>query len=139
AQAATLSGQARWGAVRELLTQANEAYRRLGSSPLAAKIGYLSAAEASPESLIVFRGHETNAAPVTACAISPDSTLVVSGGRDGSVKLWDLLTGCERTSLSSTGARLVATEFSPDGTRVLGARADGRVQVWEVLTRKEIA
>lgn len=82
-----------------------------------------------------FDGH-TGA--VTCVAYSPHGGLAVSGGRDGSVRVWDL--NGKKASHCFTGHSrpIGSVSFFPDGRKVISASADGTVRVWELTTGKEV-
>ena len=72
--------------------------------------------------------------PVSAetAALSPDDRTMLVGGRDGSVRFLDLVTGSiRRASGRHDGAVLEAT-FSADGAFAITAGEDDRVIVWDV-------
>lgn len=73
------------------------------------------------------------AVPCLAVACSPtDVHLLASGHSDGTVRLWDAVTGrCVRVLHGhSEGVRSVA--FSPDGTRLASASTDWTLSLWSV-------
>jgi hypothetical protein len=64
-------------------------------------------------------------------AFSPNGTLILTGGRDRAVRLWDAAT------LLPIGPALLHREtvyrvgFSADGYRLITGAADGRTRVWQ--------
>ncbi|HLO14908.1 MAG TPA: WD40 repeat domain-containing protein, partial [Anaerolineales bacterium] len=78
----------------------------------------------------------THDAAVSSVAFSPDGKYIVSGGLDGTVRVWDVVTGKETARMMHDHVTLVA--FSPDGKFV--ASAGGNIaRVWNVATGKEVA
>jgi hypothetical protein len=62
----------------------------------------------------------------------PDGKLLLSGGADGSVQLWDVEARRERGAYR-WGERWVNTAaFSPDGMKAAAAGEDAAVFVWDV-------
>jgi WD40 repeat protein len=79
--------------------------------------------------LKVFQGHEDI---VTDVDINYDGNLLVSVGRDGSLKLWDAETGKILHNWIRDGLTSVA--FSPDGNTVTAGGFDNHIQSWDVAT-----
>ena len=72
-------------------------------------------------------------------SFSPDGTLFLTGGRDGTVRLWDVRT---RSLLHSNLLRshwIHDASFSPDGRKYVTASTDHTVRVWDVATGRESA
>jgi WD40 repeat protein len=78
---------------------------------------------------------------VDRAAFSPDGKVLAAGGGNsngGELKLWDVATGKEITSLPHERYSLDALAFSADGKR-LASVGGGPVQVWDLNTHKEVA
>jgi WD40 repeat protein len=71
---------------------------------------------------------------VSAVAFSPHGTLVVSGSRDRTVRLWDATTRSLRRTLEGHTEWVCAVAFSPDGTLVASGSHDRTVRLWDVAT-----
>jgi WD40 repeat protein len=84
-----------------------------------------------------FKGHTFRA---DRTALSPDGTILASGGGDtrgGELKLWNALTGKEISSLAGYSNTLNALVFNPDG-KLLASAGLNPVQLWDIKTHREI-
>jgi WD40 repeat protein len=72
--------------------------------------------------------------PISAdqAALSPDDRTMLLGGRDGSVRFLDLVTGKVRTASGRHDGAVVEATFSADGAVAITAGEDERVIVWDV-------
>ena len=69
---------------------------------------------------------------------SPDGKRLVSGGNDGSVRLWDAEEGSEILVLKGHEDWVRSVGFSPDGKRLVSGGDDGTVRLWDAEDGSEI-
>ena len=75
-----------------------------------------------------------------AAAVSADGRRAVSGGDDGTVRVWDLDTGALLHTLTGHDGGVNAVAVSADGRRaVSGGSDDGTVRVWDLEEGVEFA
>jgi tetratricopeptide (TPR) repeat protein len=75
---------------------------------------------------MTLRGHTDI---VSAVNFSPDGKRIISGGKDGTVRVYDATTGAELLTLHA-GSDVITVAFSPDGKTVAAGTIDGTV-LWE--------
>ncbi len=89
---------------------------------------------ATGRQLHCWEGHAGGARSV---AVAPDGNLVLSGGHDRLLRLWDVQLGREAGGLPCP-SRCGAVAFSADGALALAGENDGLVRLWDVKGRKEL-
>jgi RNA polymerase sigma factor (sigma-70 family) len=72
-------------------------------------------------------------------AFAPDGRTLASGGMDGVIRLWDVLSGKEVGRLEGHRGWVLDLAFAPDGRRLASASMDTTALVWDVAryTRRD--
>jgi WD40 repeat protein len=68
------------------------------------------------KTVVTFKGHTGG---LMAVALSPDGKVAASAGTDGTLRLWDVTTGRQKSTLTPFTGAPVRVAFSPDGKRLL--------------------
>jgi WD40 repeat protein len=66
-------------------------------------------------------------------AFSPDSRALATGGNDGKVRLWEVVTGGERCFFQGHLGAVLSLAFTPDAGRLISGGEDTLGMVWDVL------
>ena len=69
---------------------------------------------------------------VASVAVAPDGSWLVSGGADGTVRIWDVATWRERALLAGHTGGVASVAVAPDGSWLVSGGADGTVRIWDV-------
>ena len=73
----------------------------------------------------------SNSNPPTALTFSPDGSIIVSGNRDGIVRLRDSTSGKIISKHAGHSSWISELVFSEDGTTLATSGADGTILVWD--------
>ena len=84
--------------------------------------------------LAVLTGH-TEA--IYSIDFSTDGSLLASGSRDNSLRVWDVKTGKELFFSLNHNREVHSVAFSPDGATLASGGADGKIRLWDVQTKQE--
>ncbi|KAJ7875853.1 hypothetical protein B0H13DRAFT_2668785 [Mycena leptocephala] len=74
---------------------------------------------------------------VLSVAFWPDGSRIVSGSSEGTVKIWNVMTGEEERVFSGHSDRVNSVAVSPDGLFIVSGSKDKTVKLWNVATNAE--
>jgi WD40 repeat protein len=80
------------------------------------------------------KGHENS---VSSVAISPDGQMIASSG-DRTIKLWNLATGKQISSLNGHSQQVNIVVISPDGKTLVSGSDDNTIKIWNLATGEQI-
>ncbi|MHC4257792.1 MAG: protein kinase domain-containing protein [Planctomycetota bacterium] len=91
----------------------------------------------SDRSQMTLKGHSSEIARVS---FGPNGKRILSGSYDGTVKIWDAVTGAELLSLPAAIAGNESVSLSPDGKRLISVSMDDykTLKIWDSSTGEEL-
>ncbi|HEX5270348.1 MAG TPA: WD40 repeat domain-containing protein [Gemmataceae bacterium] len=75
---------------------------------------------------------------VFSVAYAPEGGLVLSGGWDGHLRLWQVDTGAQLTALHASPKAISACAVSPDGRQWFSGALDGLLSAWDAATHRPL-
>jgi WD40 repeat protein len=79
-------------------------------------------------------GHDGS---VEAVAVTPDGQRIVSGGSDGTLRVWDLSSGQLLRTFAGYIQSIICMTLTPDGRKVFTGSSDRTVRCWDLETGAE--
>jgi len=79
---------------------------------------------------------------VSSAAFSPDGKILATGSHDGTVRLWDLVTGEVRAELASHQGEVNGILFTADSRCMVtsgGKPGRGEIRIWRTASAEEVA
>lgn len=70
---------------------------------------------------------------VQVVAFSPDGATLASGSSDG-IRLWNVMTGTVRSTLTISARQVYGVAFSPDGATLASGSSDNYIRLWGVAS-----
>jgi WD40 repeat protein len=91
--------------------------------------------QGSPQEFRTFSGHMGR---VSSVAFSGDSSTLVSGALDGTVKTWDVATGKQTVMNEAHSAGVNCVAITADGATAVSGSFDRTIRVWDTRTRRSL-
>ena len=86
----------------------------------------------------VHKGTLTGHTKIGSIAFSPNGNTLASGNTDGTIHLWDTVTGANQRTFTGYTRLVRSIAFSPDGTTLASGNEDGTVLLWELSPTTEL-
>ena len=69
---------------------------------------------------------------------SPDSSKIISGSDDKTVKIWDALSGQLDNTLTDHNSWIWSVAFSPDSSKIVSGSRENTIKIWDALSGRLI-
>jgi WD40 repeat protein len=112
-----------------------EATRAAGEAPVANAVDVLHRAILSSQVRLTLHGHS---AGVNAATFSADNKLIATASYDGTVKLWDAVSGRELLTLRGHSKSVTDVAISSDTKILATAGDDAIIQLWDTTSGQQL-
>jgi WD40 repeat protein/tRNA A-37 threonylcarbamoyl transferase component Bud32 len=85
---------------------------------------------------VTLSGHR---AGITGVVFLPDGSRCVSTSLDGTLRLWDAISGREILQVEAHDEAALCVAVAPDGQRLATGSSDGRVRLWDTASGRELS
>jgi serine/threonine protein kinase len=103
-----------------------------GAQPMTGGLSLSAGTENLYSCLASLKGHSSW---VLALAISPDSRVLVSGGLDDRIVIWDIATGQPKFVINDAHSKAInSLSISPDGLFAVSGSDDDTIKIWQLAT-----
>jgi WD40 repeat protein len=100
------------------------------------QVGFSQLAAQQPKLEKTLVGHWGH---IFSVAFSPDAKTIASASRDNTIKMWDVASGKNITTINGHTHFVYSLAFSPDGKRLASGSGDQTIRFWDPATGKEKA
>jgi WD40 repeat protein/tRNA A-37 threonylcarbamoyl transferase component Bud32 len=83
----------------------------------------------SDQSQMTMRGHVGG---VNRVVFTPDGKRIISGGEDGTIRVWDIATGKELMKIDAHKSWITYTRVHPDGKQIASSSGENTVKLWDL-------
>ena len=74
---------------------------------------------------------------ISTIALNPEGDRVASGNQDGTIVMWNVVTGEKQRTFTGHTDAISKIYFSPDGRKVVSTSKDGSVRLWDIATGQQ--
>jgi WD40 repeat protein/serine/threonine protein kinase len=75
---------------------------------------------------------------VAAVAFAPDGQRVVTGGKDGTARVWDSISARELLRIRGHRRQVTSVALAPEGRWLVTGSTDGTARIWDAITGQEL-
>ena len=124
-----LAANRRFREAKEAVEQSRSISVRMKSPTLPAELSLLDIYRHSPPPLVTMTGH---VGKVTSLVVSAKRKRIISGGGDGTIRLWSFPLARQEFVLEAHPGGVTALAISPDEEFLVSSGKDKKIKVWRI-------